>query len=74
MLGEERGERSLGFAPMTQFFPQLCLNMCFQIQHSHVQSPPSCTDMGLNESREKGTEEILGNGASGLLRRAELLV
>lgn len=53
---------------MTQFFPQLCLKMYFQTQHSHSPRPPSCTYVGLNESREKGTEGILGNGAQGYSR------
>lgn len=34
----------------------------------------SCTYMSLNENRGKGTEEILKNETSGLLRRTELLV
>lgn len=70
LTGKGREERSLRLAPMTQFFPQLCLKMCFQTQYSHPQRPPSCIDMGLNERREKGTEEILRN----LLKKAELLV
>lgn len=46
--------------------------MYFQTQYSHPQRPPSCTYVGLNKSREKST--LLGNGALGLLRRAEILV
>lgn len=30
LLEEAREERSLGFAPMTQFFPRLCLKMYFR--------------------------------------------
>lgn len=60
---------------MTQFFLQFYLKMYFYIFRPSIPTLKgllSVPYVGLNQSQEKGTEEILGNRALGLLRRAEL--
>lgn len=69
--GTEGGKKP-GLRSHDSVLPSALSQDVFQTQHSKGLLP--VLNVGLNESREKGTEEILGTEASGLLRRAELTI
>lgn len=67
-----KGGKKPGLCSHDSVLPSALSQDVFQTQHSKGLLP--VLNVGLNESREKGTEEILGTEASGLLRRAALTI